>query len=67
MDCVFCKIASGEFDSAKIWEDDNFLAVLDLNPNVKGMTLVMPKKHFDSDAFLMPDKDYHLFHNRLRT
>ena len=58
MDCVFCKIASGEFDSAKIWEDDNFLAVLDLNPNVKGMTLVMPKKHFDSDAFLMPDKDY---------
>ena len=58
MECIFCKIASGEFDSAKIWEDENFLAILDLNPNTKGMTLVMPKKHFDSDAFLMPDKDY---------
>jgi len=58
MDCIFCKIASGEFDSAKIWEDDDFLAVLDLNPNTKGMALVMPKNHFDSDVFLMPDKNY---------
>jgi diadenosine tetraphosphate (Ap4A) HIT family hydrolase len=58
MDCVFCKIANGEFDSAKIWEDDSFMAILDLNPNTKGMTLVMPKKHFDSDAFLMPEEDY---------
>lgn len=58
MDCIFCKIANGEIDSAKIWEDENFLAILDLNPNTRGMTLVMPKKHFDSDAFLMPDKDY---------
>lgn len=56
--CIFCKIASGEIDSAKIWEDNNFLAVLDVNPNTKGMTLVLPKNHFDSDAFLMPDKDY---------
>ena len=57
-DCIFCKIVKGEFDSAKLWEDENFLAVLDINPNTKGMTLVMPKKHFDSDAFLMPDDDY---------
>ena len=56
--CIFCKIASGQFDSAKIWEDENFIAVLDINPNTKGMTLVMPKNHFDSDAFLMPDEDY---------
>lgn len=58
MDCIFCKIANGEINSVKIWEDENFLAILDLNPNTRGMTLVMPKKHFDSDAFLMPDKDY---------
>ena len=56
--CIFCKIAKGEFDSSKIWEDDNFLAILDLNPNTKGMTLVLPKKHFDSDVFSLPDKDY---------
>ena len=56
--CVFCKIASGEFDSARVWEDGEFLAILDLNPNVKGMTLVMTKKHYDSYAFGMPDDVY---------
>ncbi len=58
MDCIFCKIAKGEIPSYKVFEDDNFLAILDVNPNTKGMTLVMPKNHFDSDVFLMPDKDY---------
>ena len=58
MDCLFCKIAKGEIDSAKIWEDDKFIAILDLNPNTKGMTLVMPKSHFDSDTFLISEKDY---------
>ena len=58
MDCIFCKIVKGEIPSVKIWEDDKFVAVLDRNPNTKGMTLVMPKAHFDSDAFLMPDDDY---------
>jgi diadenosine tetraphosphate (Ap4A) HIT family hydrolase len=57
-DCIFCKVINSEFDSAKIWENENFLAFLDLNPNAKGMTLVIPKKHFDSDTFLMPKKDY---------
>ena len=56
--CIFCKIANGEIDSAKIWEDEKFIAILDLNPNTKGMALVMPKSHFDSDAFLMPEADY---------
>jgi diadenosine tetraphosphate (Ap4A) HIT family hydrolase len=57
-DCIFCKIAKGEFDSAKVWEDENYLACLDIQPNTKGMTLVIPKKHFDSYAFDMPDKEY---------
>ncbi|MBI2054445.1 MAG: HIT domain-containing protein [Candidatus Staskawiczbacteria bacterium] len=56
--CIFCKIAKGEIDSAKVFEDNKFLAILDLNPNTKGMTLVMPKNHFDSDVFLMPEKDF---------
>lgn len=59
--CIFCKIATGEFDSAKIWEDEDFLAILDLNPNTKGMSLVLPKKHFESYVFNMPDADYHKF------
>ena len=56
--CIFCKIAAKEIESAIIWEDGNHIAVLDVNPNVKGMALVMPKKHLDSYAFDMGDKDY---------
>lgn len=61
MDCIFCKIIKGDIPSVKVWEDENFLAILDINPNTEGMTLVLAKKHFDSDAFLMPDKDFHEF------
>ena len=57
-DCVFCKIVSGEIDSAKIWEDDEFLAILDIMPNTKGMALVLTKKHYDSYAFDMPEDVY---------
>ncbi len=57
-DCVFCKIVSGEINSAKIWEDDEFLAILDVMPNTKGMALVLTKKHYDSYAFDMPEDVY---------
>ena len=56
--CIFCKIINEEIPSVKIWEDENFLAVLDKFPNVKGMSLVIPKKHFDSYVFDMKDNDY---------
>ncbi len=61
MDCIFCKIAKGEIDSAKIWEDDEFLAILDINPNTKGMSIVITKNHFDSYAFSMPEDIYSKF------
>jgi len=53
--CIFCKIVAGEIPSVKIWENDKFLAILDLFPNREGMTLVLPKDHYDSDVFLMGD------------
>ena len=56
--CIFCKIAEGKIPAVKIWEDNDFIAVLDINPNTEGMTLVIPKKHFDSYVFDMPDKEY---------
>ena len=59
--CIFCKIVSGELDSAKIWEDKDFLAILDIMPNTKGMTLVLTKKHFDSYAFDMSNDFYKIF------
>jgi histidine triad (HIT) family protein len=56
--CVFCKIAKGEIPSVKIWEDEKHLAILDIKPNTEGMTLVLTKEHYDSDATEMPDKPY---------
>ena len=60
-DCIFCKIVKGAIDSVKIWEDENYIAILDVNPNTKGMTLVLPKKHFDSYVFDMSENDYSEF------
>ena len=56
--CIFCKIISGEIPSVKIWEDENHIAILDINPNTKGVTLVITKEHFNSDATDMPDEAY---------
>jgi len=57
-DCIFCKIVDGEIPSYKIWEDKKHIAILDIFPNTKGMTLIIPKSHYDSYAFDMPDKNY---------
>jgi len=45
-DCVFCKIARGEFPSARVYEDQKCLAILDINPVTPGHTLVMPRAHY---------------------
>ncbi len=46
VDCVFCKIAAGEIPAQKVYEDQDYLAFLDIAPNTKGHTLVVPKEHF---------------------
>ncbi len=45
-DCVFCKIVAGELPSYKTYEDDLFLAFLDIKPLTPGNSLLIPKKHF---------------------
>ncbi len=44
---IFSKIAAGEIPSYKCAEDDKFYAFLDINPLVKGHTLVIPKREVD--------------------
>lgn len=46
--CIFCEIVNGNIPSKKVYEDDNFLAILDLSQTTYGHTLVMPKKHYDN-------------------
>ena len=55
MGSIFSKIISGEIPSFKIYEDDNFLAFLDINPNALGHTLCIPKKEMDQ-IFDLDDK-----------
>jgi len=44
---VFTKIINGEIPCYKVAEDEDFIAFLDINPNAKGHTLVVPKKEED--------------------
>jgi histidine triad (HIT) family protein len=45
--CIFCKIIAGKIPSYKIWEDENYLAILTIRPQKKGHTMVIPKKHIN--------------------
>ena len=57
MSSVFTKIIQGEIPSYKIYEDDKTCAFLDIHPEVKGHTLVVPKKEVDK-IYELPDEDY---------
>lgn len=48
MDCIFCKIIEGNIPAEKVYEDDLFIAILDINPVNKGHLLVLPKKHSEN-------------------
>lgn len=55
MDCLFCKIVSGEIPSYKVYEDSSTLAFLDINPVSRGHTVVLPKVHTGSFTEMVPD------------
>ena len=46
--CVFCEIIKGNIPSAKVYEDDKTLAILDISQTTKGHTLVLPKQHYEN-------------------
>jgi histidine triad (HIT) family protein len=47
-DCIFCKIVKKEIPSKIIEESENFLAFPDINPQVKGHTLIITKEHYET-------------------
>jgi histidine triad (HIT) family protein len=57
MASIFTKIINGEIPSYKVAEDDNFFAFLDINPNTKGHTLVVPKKE-ENKIFDLSKEEY---------
>lgn len=44
--CTFCRIVKNEIPADRVYEDDQILAFLDINPVTAGHTLVIPKKHY---------------------
>jgi len=57
MSSIFTKIIQGEIPSYKIAENENFYAFLDINPNAKGHTLVIPKKE-ENKLFDLDENSY---------
>lgn len=59
--CPFCKIVKGEIPSKKVFESDNLVAILDINPKAPGHTLLMPKEHYPILPLVPPEVFYELF------
>jgi histidine triad (HIT) family protein len=59
--CIFCKIVRGDLPSNKVYEDEHYLAFLDINPFTKGHTLVCPKEHGETIWDMKEDKIGGLF------
>ena len=54
--CIFCEISAGNIKTAGVlWEEEEFMAWLAIDPNTKGFSCVIPKQHFGSDVLKMPD------------
>lgn len=54
--CVFCEVVAGKSLTFTVWEDENHVAFLSLKPNTDGVTVVIPKKHYPSYVFDLPDE-----------
>jgi len=52
MDCIFCKIVSGEISSQIVKETKHFLAFRDINPVAPTHILIVPKMHIEKPAEL---------------
>jgi histidine triad (HIT) family protein len=48
MDCLFCKIISGDIPSNTIYEDEFVKVFLDINPISNGHCLIVSKKHYSN-------------------
>ncbi len=48
MNCIFCKMASGEIKPDVVYEDDSVLAFRDLNPQAPTHVLIIPREHIET-------------------
>lgn len=55
-DCIFCRMVQGKEPYHLVWEDNDHLAFLSIYPNTAGVTVVVPKEHYSSYIFQVPDQ-----------
>ena len=53
--CVFWNLANGIWDSATLYEDDDFRVILDLGPASRGHALILPKAHY-ANIYEIPEE-----------
>ena len=58
MDCVFCKIVSGEVPSNIVYQDEKLIVFPDISPLAPKHLLIIPKKHISSLAQLSEEESY---------
>jgi histidine triad (HIT) family protein len=59
--CIFCHIVNGRVASKKIYEDDQCIGILDINPANPGHILLLPKEHYQIMPLVPEDLVSHLF------
>jgi len=62
MDCLFCKIVSGEIPSKKVYEDEAVYAFYDINPVAPVHVIVVPKVHIESANEINSSNSNHIKH-----
>jgi histidine triad (HIT) family protein len=57
MSCLFCRIIAGEVPSRKVFEDDEIVAIQDVNPQAPVHVLLLPRKHVATLNDLTPEDE----------
>lgn len=57
-ECLFCKMIKGEIPTHTIWENETHKAFLTIYPNMKGFSVVIPKKHHPSKIESLTEEEY---------
>lgn len=55
-DCIFCKIIAGSIPATRVYEDDLFMGIKDIQPQAKAHFLIFPKEHVASLAAVFPEQ-----------
>jgi histidine triad (HIT) family protein len=57
MSCLFCRIVRGEIPASLVYEDEDMIALNDINPQAPTHVLLVPRKHIPTTNDLAPDDD----------